>query len=87
MDVQPDTPIPLHIRGGYVLPLQEPANNTHFSRKNPFTLKVALTTEDIFTFASGILYWDDGEGKNNYEEGNYYLSVFACRNGRHFIII
>ena len=82
MDVQPDTPIPLHIRGGYVLPLQEPANNTHFSRKNPFTLKVALTTEDIFTFASGILYWDDGEGKNNYEEGNYYLSVFACRNGR-----
>jgi hypothetical protein len=36
MDVQPDTPIPLHIRGGYVLPLQEPANNTHFSRKRFF---------------------------------------------------
>ncbi|XP_063403845.1 maltase-glucoamylase-like [Mytilus trossulus] len=81
MNVLPDSPIPLHIRGGFVLPLQEPANNTHFSRKNPITLKVALTSDQYFTYASGNLYWDDGEGKDNYESGNYFYGVFACRNG------
>lgn len=33
--------INLHIRGGYILPWQEPANTTFYSRKNPMGLTVA----------------------------------------------
>ncbi|NWZ34302.1 MGA protein, partial [Brachypodius atriceps] len=49
--------INLHIRGGYILPWQRPANTTAFSRKNPMGLTVAL---DDDLFAEGHLYWDDG---------------------------
>uniref|UniRef100_A0A803W8T6 alpha-glucosidase n=1 Tax=Ficedula albicollis TaxID=59894 RepID=A0A803W8T6_FICAL len=49
--------INLHIRGGYILPWQTPANTTAYSRKNPMGLTVAL---DDALFAEGHLYWDDG---------------------------
>uniref|UniRef100_A0A8C0U487 alpha-glucosidase n=1 Tax=Cyanistes caeruleus TaxID=156563 RepID=A0A8C0U487_CYACU len=49
--------INLHIRGGYILPWQRPANTTAYSRKNPMGLTVAL---DDALFAEGHLYWDDG---------------------------
>ncbi|NWH94755.1 MGA protein, partial [Aegithalos caudatus] len=49
--------INLHIRGGYILPWQRPANTTAFSRKNPMGLTVAL---DDDLLAEGHLYWDDG---------------------------
>ncbi|NXB49444.1 MGA protein, partial [Leucopsar rothschildi] len=49
--------INLHVRGGYILPWQTPANTTAFSRKNPMGLTVAL---DDALFAEGHLYWDDG---------------------------
>ncbi|NWU39767.1 MGA protein, partial [Hylia prasina] len=49
--------INLHIRGGYILPWQLPANTTAFSRKNPMGLTVAL---DDDLSAGGHLYWDDG---------------------------
>ncbi|NXO44120.1 MGA protein, partial [Locustella ochotensis] len=49
--------INLHIRGGYILPWQTPANTTAYSRKNPMGLTVAL---DDDLFAEGHLYWDDG---------------------------
>ena len=50
--------IPVYIRGGYVLPVQEPALTTRDSRKNPWGLLVALSPEGT---ASGNLYLDDGE--------------------------
>ncbi|NXT66090.1 MGA protein, partial [Chaetops frenatus] len=49
--------INLHIRGGYILPWQSPANTTFYSRKNAMGLTVAL---DDALFAEGHLYWDDG---------------------------
>ncbi|OXB52510.1 hypothetical protein ASZ78_006216 [Callipepla squamata] len=49
--------INLHVRGGYILPQQSPANTTAFSRKNPLTLLVALNDSQQ---AEGQLYWDDG---------------------------
>ncbi|NXO84264.1 MGA protein, partial [Sitta europaea] len=49
--------INLHIRGGYILPWQRPANTTAYSRKNPMGLTVALDDE---LSAEGHLYWDDG---------------------------
>ncbi|KAF2435435.1 hypothetical protein EJ08DRAFT_645731 [Tothia fuscella] len=50
--------IPLYVRGGSVLPMQEPAYTTAASRKNPWSLLVALSSEGT---ATGSLYIDDGE--------------------------
>ena len=50
--------IPVYIRGGNVVPVQEPALTTRDSRKNPWGLLAALSPEGR---ASGSLYIDDGE--------------------------
>jgi len=50
--------IPVYVRGGSVLPIQEPGYTTTESRKNPWGLIVALSTDGT---ASGNLYVDDGE--------------------------
>lgn len=50
--------IPVFVRGGSVLPLQEPGYTTTDSRKNPWGLIVALSDDGD---ASGSLYVDDGE--------------------------
>jgi len=50
--------IPIHIRGGSVIPTQAPSATIRDSRKNPFGLLVAL---DKDSKADGQLYLDDGE--------------------------
>ncbi|KAI3404710.2 hypothetical protein KGF56_002478 [Candida oxycetoniae] len=50
--------IPLHIRGGYIIPTQKPGYTIAESRLNPFQLIVAL---DRHGSALGRLYLDDGE--------------------------
>lgn len=50
--------IPLMIRGGSIIPAQEPSNTTVNSRKNSFELLIAL---DYAKRAKGELYWDDGD--------------------------
>jgi alpha-glucosidase len=50
--------IPVFIRGGSVLPIQEPGYTTTESRKNPWGLIVALSDDGT---AAGSLYVDDGE--------------------------
>lgn len=50
--------IPVFVRGGSVLPLQEPGYTTTASRKNPWGLIVALSDDGV---AAGSLYVDDGE--------------------------
>lgn len=50
--------IPLYLRGGNVIPTQEPALTTRDSRKNPWGVIAALSLEGS---ASGVLYVDDGE--------------------------
>jgi len=50
--------INVHVRGGSILPLQEPAYTTSLTRANPYSLVVAL---DESGEASGSLYLDDGE--------------------------
>ncbi|KAF4788286.1 hypothetical protein TURU_162186 [Turdus rufiventris] len=66
--------INLHIRGGYILPWQTPANTTAYSRKNPMGLMVAL---DDALHAEGHLYWDDGVRIDAYEDGVYLLTTFT----------
>jgi alpha-glucosidase len=50
--------IPVYLRGGYIVPTQEPALTTRDSRKNPWGIIVAL---DGNGEAAGELYMDDGE--------------------------
>ncbi|XP_060108603.1 lysosomal alpha-glucosidase [Heteronotia binoei] len=70
--------INVHIRAGYILPLQEPALTTTESRKKGMTLMVALTPEGV---ARGDLFWDDGEGLLTFEKGDYTQILFLARNG------
>ncbi|XP_023648457.2 sucrase-isomaltase, intestinal isoform X1 [Paramormyrops kingsleyae] len=71
----PNGHINLHVRGGYILPWQDAAKNTQFSRKNPLGLIVAL---DDNGSAEGSFFWDDGEGIDTYENGNYLLTNFTA---------
>lgn len=48
---------PIHIRGGYIVPVQKAGNTTKMSRKSPWSLVVAL---DKHGSAEGELYLDDG---------------------------
>ncbi|KAL8867462.1 MAG: hypothetical protein Q9174_005651, partial [Haloplaca sp. 1 TL-2023] len=50
--------IPVYIRGGHIIPTQEPALTTRDARRNPWGLIAALSLEGT---ASGQLYIDDGE--------------------------
>jgi len=50
--------IPVYLRGGYIIPTQEPAMVTRDARKNPWSLIAALSLEGT---AAGSLYVDDGE--------------------------
>lgn len=68
--------IPVFIRGGSVLPLQEPGYTTTESRNNPWGLVVALSDDGD---ATGSLYVDDGISL----EPNATLSIqFAATDGQ-----
>ncbi|KAL3869416.1 hypothetical protein ACJMK2_042100, partial [Sinanodonta woodiana] len=80
-----DTPIPLHVRGGYILPLQAPSNNTVYSRRNPFKLLVALEDSENTgrgMVADGQLFWDDGDSIDTYENGSYYFARFKFQSNQ-----
>lgn len=67
--------IPVHVRGGHIIPTQEPGLTTEGSRNNPFGLIVA---PDELTDAHGSLFYDDGE--SDLSSGNYYLATYSLRD-------
>ncbi|KAJ8686732.1 hypothetical protein QAD02_022526 [Eretmocerus hayati] len=67
LDAPLDT-IPLHVRGGCILPAQEPSTTTTLSRQKPFNLLVAL---DERGRAKGELYWDDGDSLDSIENKQF----------------
>ncbi len=70
----PRDTIPLHIRGGYILPTQEHGLNTDQSRKKPFGLIIA---PDKNKRATGELYWDaDGVDIDPISNNQYNLYEF-----------
>ncbi|GAB6028306.1 hypothetical protein CHUAL_002480 [Chamberlinius hualienensis] len=83
-----DGPIPLHIRGGYIIPTQEPSVTTDKSRQNPFGLIVALDSDGN---AKGSFFWDDGDTEDTDSLGTYNefslshsgntLSITVLHNG------
>ncbi len=64
--------INLHLRGGFILPTQDPLNqlNTKGARTNPMGMVVAL---DQNKQATGELFWDDGE---TFKFGTIYTMQF-----------
>ncbi|XP_023568521.1 maltase-glucoamylase, intestinal [Octodon degus] len=76
--------INLHVRGGYILPLQEPAQNTHLSRQNPLSLLIAL---DDNKEARGELFWDDGESKDTVTKNAYLFCEFSASQNRLYVNI
>ncbi|XP_046491044.1 lysosomal alpha-glucosidase-like isoform X1 [Neodiprion pinetum] len=69
--------IPLMIRGGSILPAQTPSVTTTQSRKKKFELLVAL---DENGFASGELYWDDGDSLDSLENYQFRWLSFTVQN-------
>nr|XP_033813496.1 sucrase-isomaltase, intestinal isoform X3 [Geotrypetes seraphini] len=65
--------INLHVRGGYIIPWQEPANTTYYSRQNFMGLTVALDENGT---AQGQLCWDDGISIDVYEKNLYFQVSF-----------
>ena len=53
----------MYVRGGFIIPMQGPGLTTTESRKNPYSLLVALNSGN----ADGGLYLDDGETYNTSE--------------------
>lgn len=67
--------INVHVRGGYILPLQLPGMTTQESRNNNMLLVVALTTEG---FSRGDLFWDDGDSLGTYERRDFTQVLFIA---------
>jgi len=65
----------LHLRGGMIIPIQQPALTTTESRKNSYNLIVALDEESN---ANGFLYIDDGDSLLDEGYANTSLVEFHC---------
>ncbi|GAB6030873.1 hypothetical protein CHUAL_007707 [Chamberlinius hualienensis] len=83
LDAPLDGNIPLHVRGGSIIPTQVPALTTASSRENPLGLLVAIDEQGV---AQGLLYWDDGISYQTDVNGQFNLMQFlfdqVCR---HFL--
>ncbi|CAF0745626.1 unnamed protein product [Didymodactylos carnosus] len=65
--------IPIFLRGGYIIPTQEFANNTVYSRQKPFGLIIVLNSEGN---AEGDLFYDDGDSIGTVQKRQYYYAQF-----------
>eukprot|EP01125_Pyxidicula_operculata_P004663 TRINITY_DN1751_c0_g3_i1.p1 TRINITY_DN1751_c0_g3~~TRINITY_DN1751_c0_g3_i1.p1 ORF type:complete len:967 (-),score=192.43 TRINITY_DN1751_c0_g3_i1:131-3031(-) len=68
----PLSSINVHVKGGSIIPMQDPALTTRDARKTNFTLLVFLSSTDT---AHGDLYWDDGESLDN---SKHSYTKFVC---------
>jgi alpha-glucosidase len=67
--------IPVFVRGGSILPMQEVALTTRDSRKTPWSLLASLSSNGT---ASGELYLDDGESV--YPDDTLYVDFLASNS-------
>lgn len=68
---------PIHVRGGYIIPIQQAGNTTSTSRQMPWSLLIAL---DKNGEGEGELYLDDGvslvqDATKNVEVSGCYASI------------
>jgi len=69
--------IPIHIRGGIIIPTQTPYSTTLKTRSGPFTLLVPLDQNGV---AEGSLFLDDGESLDTVDSNAYNFISFALTN-------
>ncbi|XP_070579688.1 lysosomal alpha-glucosidase-like isoform X1 [Ptychodera flava] len=69
--------INLHLRGGFILPTQEPDMTTTASRKKKFGLIVSLSADNK---ANGELFWDDGDTIDTFDKGLFEAIMFSAAN-------
>lgn len=65
---------PIHVRGGSIVPIQKAGNTTAMSRKNPWSLIIALDQNEE---AKGELYLDDGISVVQSATKNVQVSIVA----------
>lgn len=68
----------LHVRGGHIVPTQQPAVTTTLSRRGAFTLVVALDSIDEHPHASGELFVDDGDSLDSIADARYSRIRFGA---------
>uniref|UniRef100_H2ZBD5 alpha-glucosidase n=1 Tax=Ciona savignyi TaxID=51511 RepID=H2ZBD5_CIOSA len=66
--------IPIHIRGGSIIPIQTPARTTELQRDNPLGLIYAIG--ETSTSATGHLFWDDWSSIDDFENGVFLMINF-----------
>lgn len=71
----PLSSIPVHARGGYIVPTQDPNMTTVFSALNPFRLTVALAANGT---AVGGIFLDDGDSIDTMGRGAYSVVTWAA---------
>lgn len=74
----PITRIPVHVRGGTIVPGQMPALTTTASRKLPFVLIVAPDSDGA---AEGVVFIDDGESTNTFHDQLFTTVEFSLQSG------
>uniref|UniRef100_A0A183CCT4 P-type domain-containing protein n=1 Tax=Globodera pallida TaxID=36090 RepID=A0A183CCT4_GLOPA len=77
-----NTPLPTFLRGGYIIPRQEPDMTTVASRKKPFQLLAGLKPLSCpcTMVATGELFWDDGETiVDDFAAHPYYHIQFSVK--------
>lgn len=76
------TDIVVAIRGGAIIPTQDPKTTTYESRQQPFRIMASLDDKGR---ARGSLFWDDGVTDNTYNLGLYNLIQFDIEQVRRII--
>ena len=76
--------IPVHLRGGSIVPTQAPELTTAKTRLNPFIIVAAL---DSNSQARGDLFWDDGVSINSISTRAYtYTQFYATKNSFQSVV-
>ncbi|KAJ9069283.1 hypothetical protein DSO57_1020094 [Entomophthora muscae] len=85
LDAPTDGHMPLHVRGGHILPLQGSALTVAEARRTPFHLIVAF--DPITSKSEGELYVDDGESLHvgpNYSSIKFSADAYTISSRGHF---
>ncbi|CAF1657624.1 unnamed protein product, partial [Adineta ricciae] len=80
-----ETPIEkinVHVRGGFIIPMQIPGSNLVYGRTNPLEFLVSLSQSGS---ASGSLFWDDGDSMDTIESKSYSYFEFNVTTSILFI--
>ncbi|CAD5115204.1 DgyrCDS4198 [Dimorphilus gyrociliatus] len=71
--------IPLHVRAGSIIPMRRPQKTTQESLHQPFRLLVSPNSRDE---ASGVLFHDNGESIDSFENQRYLFVEFTYTRRR-----